>query len=174
MRPPKVRVHDLRKHYAGVEAARGVSFEVEDGEIFGLIGPNGAGKTTTVECLIGLREPDSGTIEICGIDARPGLDLNPGRRALNEFHLLGSRLLTCPDSLRAQPVPLVITGDVHDFMSLDYLHDLAGETMRADGVTSQEDLVDVPGQLRHRAFQAINVAVHIRDQAYSQFNTLMS
>jgi ABC-2 type transport system ATP-binding protein len=66
----KVVVQDLRKRYDGVEAARGVSFDIEDGEIFGLIGPNGAGKTTTVECVIGLREPDSGTIQVCGIDAR--------------------------------------------------------------------------------------------------------
>jgi ABC-2 type transport system ATP-binding protein len=68
--PAKVFVRDLRKSYGGVEAARGVSFEVEDGEIFGLIGPNGAGKTTTLECIIGLREPDSGEIRICGLDAR--------------------------------------------------------------------------------------------------------
>ena len=66
----KVIVRELRKHYDGVEAARGVSFDIEDGEIFGLIGPNGAGKTTTLECVIGLREPDSGSIEVCGIDAR--------------------------------------------------------------------------------------------------------
>ena len=66
----KVSVRDLRKRYDGVEAARGVSFEVEEGEIFGLLGPNGAGKTTTVECVIGLREPDDGHIEVCGIDAR--------------------------------------------------------------------------------------------------------
>jgi ABC-2 type transport system ATP-binding protein len=63
-------VRDLRKSYGGLEAARGVSFEVHQGEIFGLIGPNGAGKTTTVECVIGLREPDSGEIEICGLDPR--------------------------------------------------------------------------------------------------------
>jgi ABC-2 type transport system ATP-binding protein len=68
--PAKVIVRDLRKHYDGVEAARGVSFDIEEGEIFGLIGPNGAGKTTTLECVIGLREPDSGRIEICGLDAR--------------------------------------------------------------------------------------------------------
>jgi len=67
---PKVAVRDLRKSYGGVEAARGVSFEIADGEIFGLLGPNGAGKTTTLECVIGLREPDGGTIEVCGIDAR--------------------------------------------------------------------------------------------------------
>ncbi len=66
----KVTVRDLKKRYGSVEAARGVSFEIRDGEIFGLIGPNGAGKTTTVECVIGLREPDEGAIEVCGIDAR--------------------------------------------------------------------------------------------------------
>jgi ABC-2 type transport system ATP-binding protein len=66
----KVSVRDLQKQYGGVPAARGVSFEIQDGEIFGLIGPNGAGKTTTLECVIGLREPDSGHIEVCGIDAR--------------------------------------------------------------------------------------------------------
>ena len=66
----KVIVRDLKKSYGAVEAARGVSFDIEDGEIFGLIGPNGAGKTTTLECVLGLREPDEGTIEVCGIDAR--------------------------------------------------------------------------------------------------------
>jgi ABC-2 type transport system ATP-binding protein len=66
----KVIVSNLRKKYGDIEAARGVSFEIADGEIFGLIGPNGAGKTTTLECVIGLREPDSGHVEICGIDAR--------------------------------------------------------------------------------------------------------
>lgn len=67
---PKVVVRHLRKHYGGVEAVRDVGFDVEAGEIFGLLGPNGAGKTTTVECLLGLREPDEGAVEICGIDAR--------------------------------------------------------------------------------------------------------
>jgi ABC-2 type transport system ATP-binding protein len=66
----KVVVHDLHKHYGDVHAARGVSFEIQDGEIFGLLGPNGSGKTTTLECIIGLREPDTGAIEVCGIDAR--------------------------------------------------------------------------------------------------------
>ncbi len=68
--PPSLAVRDLHKRYGTVEAASGVSFEIERGEIFGLIGPNGAGKTTTVECVIGLREPDAGAIEICGLDAR--------------------------------------------------------------------------------------------------------
>jgi ABC-2 type transport system ATP-binding protein len=66
----KVIVRNLKKRYDGTEAARGVSFDIADGEIFGLIGPNGAGKTTTIECVLGLREPDEGTVEVCGIDAR--------------------------------------------------------------------------------------------------------
>jgi len=72
--PAQVIVRDLRKRYGEVQAACGVSFEVREGEIFGLLGPNGAGKTTTIECVIGLREPDEGYIEVFGIDAR----LHPG------------------------------------------------------------------------------------------------
>ncbi len=68
--PAHVVVRDLRKSYGNVEAVRGVSFTIQPGEIFGLLGPNGAGKTTTVECLVGLREPDSGELEVCGVDAR--------------------------------------------------------------------------------------------------------
>ncbi|HZK80506.1 MAG TPA: ABC transporter ATP-binding protein [Humisphaera sp.] len=60
---------DLVKRYGDVEAVRGVSFDVADGEVFGLLGPNGAGKTSTVECVIGLRRPDEGIIRLCGIDA---------------------------------------------------------------------------------------------------------
>ena len=67
---PNVIVRDLRKQYGDVVAAQGVSFEIERGEIFGLLGPNGSGKTTTLECIIGLREPDGGEIEVAGIDAR--------------------------------------------------------------------------------------------------------
>jgi ABC-2 type transport system ATP-binding protein len=68
--PAHVLVQDLHKRYGGIEAVRGVSFEVQAGEIFGLLGPNGAGKTTTIECLVGLRDPDGGRLEIGGIDAR--------------------------------------------------------------------------------------------------------
>ena len=66
----KVIVRDLHKRYDDVLAAQGVSFEIQDGEIFGLLGPNGSGKTTTLECVIGLRQPDAGEIEVCGMDAR--------------------------------------------------------------------------------------------------------
>jgi ABC-2 type transport system ATP-binding protein len=63
-----VRVVDVHKRYGAVQAVDGVSFEVARGEVFGLLGPNGAGKTTTVEMLEGLRAPDSGQLEVLGID----------------------------------------------------------------------------------------------------------
>ena len=65
-----IRVTDLRKHYGDVKAVDGVSFEVARGEVFGMLGPNGAGKTTTIEVLEGLRPPDSGTVEVLGLDVR--------------------------------------------------------------------------------------------------------
>ncbi len=58
----------MRKSYDGVEALRGVSFEVHAGEVFGLLGPNGAGKTTTVEILEGYRTRDSGEVTVLGHD----------------------------------------------------------------------------------------------------------
>nr|MBA3364893.1 ABC transporter ATP-binding protein [Actinomycetota bacterium] len=54
--------------YAGKEAVRGVSFEIEPGEVFGLLGPNGAGKTTTVEILEGYRRRDHGAVSVLGVD----------------------------------------------------------------------------------------------------------
>ncbi len=63
-----ILVRDLRKSYDGLEALRGVSFEVAEGEVFGLLGPNGAGKTTTVEILEGYRERDGGDASVLGHD----------------------------------------------------------------------------------------------------------
>ncbi|MFD6175117.1 ABC transporter ATP-binding protein [Streptomyces coeruleorubidus] len=65
---PVIEVTELRKSYAGRPAVDGVSFAVEEGEIFGILGPNGAGKTTTVECVEGLRVPDSGRVRVTGLD----------------------------------------------------------------------------------------------------------
>ncbi|EFE66990.1 ABC transporter [Streptomyces viridosporus ATCC 14672] len=63
-----IEVTDLRKSYGGRSVVDGVSFAVEEGEIFGILGPNGAGKTTTVECVGGLRVPDTGRIRVTGLD----------------------------------------------------------------------------------------------------------
>jgi ABC-2 type transport system ATP-binding protein len=63
-----VHVEGLRKTYGATVAVDGISFDVREGEIFGMVGPNGAGKTTTIECLEGLRKPDQGTIRVLGVD----------------------------------------------------------------------------------------------------------
>jgi len=65
---PIIQVESLYKNYGAVAALRGVSFAVEEGEVFGLLGPNGAGKTTTVEILEGMRTPDRGLARVGGLD----------------------------------------------------------------------------------------------------------
>jgi ABC-2 type transport system ATP-binding protein len=67
---PIISVSGIRKTYGKTIAVDDVSFEVEEGEIFGLIGPNGAGKTTTMECVEGLRRPDRGSISVLSLDPR--------------------------------------------------------------------------------------------------------
>ncbi|MFB6956783.1 ABC transporter ATP-binding protein [Streptomyces sp. NPDC056309] len=63
-----IEVSELRKSYGGRTVVDGVSFAVEEGEVFGVLGPNGAGKTTTVECVEGLRVPDAGRVRVTGLD----------------------------------------------------------------------------------------------------------
>ena len=65
---PVIQVSGVRKSYGRTLAVDDVSFEVDQGEIFGLIGPNGAGKTTTMECIEGVRTPDRGRISVLGFD----------------------------------------------------------------------------------------------------------
>ncbi len=66
--PVAVSVDRLRKAFGPVEAVKGVSFEIEEGEVFALLGPNGAGKTTIVEILEGYRKPTAGTARVLGAD----------------------------------------------------------------------------------------------------------
>jgi ABC-2 type transport system ATP-binding protein len=65
-----ITVDNLRKYYGDVKAVDGISFEVQEGEIFGFLGPNGAGKTTTIEIIEGYKTPDSGTATVLGLDPR--------------------------------------------------------------------------------------------------------
>ena len=67
-----VEISDLRKSYGQVEAVRGISLRVDEGEVFALLGPNGAGKTTTVEILEGFRRRDSGKVSVLGFDPATG------------------------------------------------------------------------------------------------------
>ena len=73
MANPIIQVENLVKSYGAVQAVRGVSFSVEEGEVFGLLGPNGAGKTSTVEILEGLRDLDGGRVSVCGLDPNASL-----------------------------------------------------------------------------------------------------
>ena len=73
-RQPVVTVTNLVKRYGSHVAVDDVSFSIGEGEIFGIIGPNGAGKTTTVECISGLRVPDSGSISVYGMSPQRDRD----------------------------------------------------------------------------------------------------
>src|SRR5450755_2991503 len=89
-----LQVENLYKRYGDVEAVRGVSFNVDEGEVFGLLGPNGAGKTSTVEILEGLRTPDSGRVSVCGLD--------PQKSPQELKHEIGAALqdTSLPDKLK--------------------------------------------------------------------------
>ena len=63
-----IEVQNLRKQYGSTIAVDNISFNVQQGEIFTIVGPNGAGKSTTVESIMGLRQPDQGTIRVLGLD----------------------------------------------------------------------------------------------------------
>lgn len=71
---PLVETRGLTKTYGSTVAVDSIDLTIRRGEVFGLLGPNGAGKTTTVLMLLGLSEPDSGSVRVCGLD--------PARHAL--------------------------------------------------------------------------------------------
>src|SRR6476661_4057638 len=101
---PILQVENLVKLYGNVEAVRGVSFSVEEGEVFGLLGPNGAGKTSTVEILEGLRNLDSGRASVCGLD--------PQRDASGLKNEIGAALqsTSLPDKLRVMEALRLFAG----------------------------------------------------------------
>jgi len=105
---PAVEIAHLRKTYGPLVAVDDVSFSVAEGEIFGILGPNGAGKTTTVECAIGLRTPDAGTIRLMGLD--------PQADAARLHEVVGVQLQTSalPDKLRV--------GEILDMYRSFYRH----------------------------------------------------
>lgn len=91
---PVVEVRNLVKSYGNFRAVDDISFEVEEGEIFGIAGPNGAGKTTTIECIEGLRKQNGGTIRVLGLD--------PVKEALSMKQKVGIQLQEgqLPDRIR--------------------------------------------------------------------------
>lgn len=94
MTTPVLQVENLVKHYGDVEAVRGLSFSVEEGEVFGLLGPNGAGKTSTIEIMEGLRVPDGGRVSVCGFD--------PQKNPTELKHEIGAALqsTSLPDKIK--------------------------------------------------------------------------
>ena len=96
MENPVIDVRDFRKTYGDFIAVDDISFEVNQGEIFGLLGPNGAGKTSTLESLEGLRSPSSGSLRVAGID--------PTREQRKLRNVIGVQLQTSglPDSITAE------------------------------------------------------------------------
>lgn len=93
-----ITVSHLKKAYGQVKAVDDISFSVSEGEIFGVLGPNGAGKTTAVECIIGLRQPDEGTIEVLGL--HPQTD----RESLHPVVGAQLQFSTFPDKLKVSEI----------------------------------------------------------------------
>ncbi len=93
MQEPVIEVKGFRKTYGDFVAVDGISFDVEQGEIFGLLGPNGAGKTSTLESLEGLRPPNGGSLRVAGVD--------PAREPRKLRNLIGVQLQTSglPESI---------------------------------------------------------------------------
>lgn len=146
-----VRVEGLRKRYGQLLAVDGVSFEVAEGEIFGLLGPNGSGKTTTVECLQGLRRPDAGELEVFGRD--------PRRDPRGVRRLVGSQLQesALPDRIKvweALRLFSVIDGDGQGWEDLLEEWGLADRRSAAFG--------DLSGGQRQRLFVALALVAEPR------------
>ena len=99
-----IEVRDLTKTYGNVRAVDGITFEIQQGEIFGLLGPNGAGKTSTLECLEGLRKPDEGLLRVAGVD--------PWKEPRKLRNMIGVQLQSAglPDSITPEEVMKIFCG----------------------------------------------------------------
>ena len=120
-------VDGLEKSYDSVRAVDAISFEVGEGEIFGVVGPNGAGKTTTIECLEGLRAPDAGQVRVLGLD--------PRREGYPLRERIGTQLQEC-----ALPARLRVGEAMRLFASF-YRRPLEPEPILTElGLTDQDDV----------------------------------
>ncbi|MDR3701051.1 MAG: ABC transporter ATP-binding protein [Candidatus Sulfopaludibacter sp.] len=139
-----VSVTGLSKRYGAREAVCAVSFEVAAGRIFALVGPNGAGKTTTLECILGLRRPDAGSIRIHGLDLRT--------QATQAKLLVGAQLQAASLQDRITPRQTL------DLFGSFYPESFAGEELlRRFDLESQADapFATLSGGQRQRLFLAL-------------------
>jgi ABC-2 type transport system ATP-binding protein len=133
MSNPEVSVQGFWKRYGSTVAVKGISFQVERGEIFALLGPNGSGKTSTLETLEGLRRPDGGSLSIAGID--------PGRQARRLRNLIGVQLQSS-----ALPPAMTVEEAMSFFCSYH-------------GVPVRHDLVERLGLTEKRRVQYVKLSV---------------
>jgi len=138
-----INVKNLSKQYKKFEAVKNVSFEVEEGTIFGLLGPNGAGKTTTVECMAGVKRPTSGTVHL--------LDMNVHQVGKALYDHIGIQLQETSYQDKVKVIELVRTfaamyDDPIDYLSLlkrfgleqkhnNYVNDLSGGQRQKVAIT---------------------------------------
>ena len=102
-----IDIDHLRKSYGSIQAVKGISLQVEQGEIFGFLGPNGAGKTTTIRCMLDVIRPTAGSIRILGLDAQ------------RDKHALHQRIGYLPGDVR-------LPGDMTGRQIIDYFSRLQG------------------------------------------------
>ena len=128
---PAIVVKDLKKSYGEIRAVDGISFEVEDREIFGILGPNGAGKTTTLEMIETIREPDSGEILVNGMHARKDA------RSIKE--IIGVQLQTTVffDNLTVWETIDLFASFYHNHIDTDSLLELVGLKEKAGAMLDE-------------------------------------
>jgi ABC-2 type transport system ATP-binding protein len=139
-----ITVQNLQKSYGEVRAVEDVSFEVLDGEIFGIVGPNGAGKTTTVECLQGLRAFDGGLVRVLGLD--------PATQAQDLRRHIGAQLqeASLPDRLKVREALDLFASFNEAAVDRDLLLEQWGLTERRNAAFG-----DLSGGQRQRLFLAL-------------------
>lgn len=108
---PVLEVREIEKQFGSFAAVRGISFSVQPGEVLGIVGPNGAGKTTTIKIILGLLNPDKGSIKVLGEDiARESIREKIGympETPLFYSHLTGRELLEFVGALFRMPSSLI-------------------------------------------------------------------
>ncbi len=141
-----IKVTDIAKRYGDTSAVDGISFEVQEGEIFGLLGPNGAGKTTTMECVEGIRKLDGGTVSV--------FDLDPIRDAVALSERIGVQLQ------EAQLQKRIKVGEAVSLWASIYANSVDGNALLEQlGLEGKRDtwFMNLSGGQKQRLFIALSL-----------------